>query len=536
MISVIAYVVLAVYTIALSYITIYCVMQFNLLYHYKKLKQKDASLDTDLENELNEAFAEQATYARRQSARPSAAYTPTAMDVDVLEEAPVQETHPFVTVQLPVFNEMYVVERLIDSIIEFDYPKDRFEIHVLDDSTDETLEITKRKVEEYQAKGYQIKQICRENRTGYKAGALRDAMKYAKGEFIAIFDADFLPRKDFLQKTIPYFRDESIGVVQTRWEHINQDYSLITRLQALQLNVHFTVEQAGRMAGEYMLQFNGTAGVWRRQTIDDAGGWEADTLTEDLDLSIRAQLKGWKIKFLEEVGSPAELPAEMNSLKSQQFRWMKGGAETARKMLPTVWRSELSLRQKVHATSHLLASSIFVFVFISGVFSVPLLFLLGDLINLGFSKNFFAYFLVGLLSIIAVYYVANVQAPVHKESFGKALYKFVFLFPLFLALSMGLSLHNTVAVIQGYIGKKSPFVRTPKFNIKNIRDSFVKHKYLSKKISWTTVVEGLLALYFMGGVIGGLYIQNTTFIIFHLMLALGYGAIFYYTLRHLSLK
>jgi len=307
-------------------------------------------------------------------------------------------------------------------------------------------------------------------------------------------------------------------------------------LQALQLNVHFTVEQVGRMNGNFLLQFNGTAGVWRRQTIDEAGGWEADTLTEDLDLSIRAQLKGWKIQFLEEVGSPAELPVEMNSFKSQQFRWMKGGAETAKKMLPSVWRSDLNLRQKIHATSHLMASSIFVFVFITGVFSVPLLFLLGDLIQVGFDKDFFAYFLVGLLSIIAVYYVANVQAPVHRLSLSKAIYKFLFLFPVFLALSMGLSLHNTVAVIQGYLGKKSPFVRTPKFNIKNIKDSFTRSKYVSRKLKWTTVLEGLLALYFLGAVLGGIFIENTTFIFFHLLLAFGYGTIFYFTMRHLSLK
>lgn len=536
MTSVIAYTVLAIYTVALFYITVYCLMQFNLLYHYKKWKRDTAqnwlnAVSND-DTEQNIQPATQQQYAQHQQSGLTAS---AIAEVDVLDEVPSRD-YPFVTVQLPIFNEMYVVERLIDTVMQFEYPRDRFEVHILDDSTDETVEITKRKVEEYKAKGYLIEQITREKRQGFKAGALRDGMECAKGEYIAIFDADFLPRPDFLLQTIPYFEDDSVGVVQTRWEHINQDYSLITRLQALQLNVHFTVEQAGRMAGKYMLQFNGTAGVWRRQTIEDAGGWEADTLTEDLDLSIRAQLKGWKIKYLEEIGSPAELPAEMNSFKSQQFRWMKGGAETAKKMLPTVWRSDLSFGQKIHATSHLLASSIFVFVFITGVFSVPLLFMLGDLIELGFSKDFFAWFLIGLLSIIAVYYVANVQAPVHREPFSKALYKFLFLFPLFLALSMGLSLHNTVAVIQGYLGKKSPFVRTPKFNIKNLKDSFTKHKYLNKKLSWTTVVEGLLAIYFLGGVIGGLYIQNTTFVFFHLMLMVGYGTIFYYTLRHLSLK
>lgn len=506
--SVLAYAVLIIYSTALIYITMYCVMQFNLLYHYRKAAKKGEQIlptNTGIETPATET------------------YTNT------------NATYPFVTVQLPIFNEMYVVERLIDNIAQFDYPRDRFEVHVLDDSTDESVEITRRKVEEWKAKGLNIEHIHRIDRKGYKAGALQEAMPLAKGEFIAIFDADFLPHPDFLKKTIPYFNDPKIGVVQTRWEHINEDYSLITKLQALQLNVHFTVEQKGREAGNYLLQFNGTAGVWRRQTIDEAGGWEADTLTEDLDLSIRAQLKGWRIKFLEEIGSPAELPAEMNSLKSQQFRWMKGGAETAKKMLPTVWKSDLSLWQKIQATVHLLSSTVFVFVFISGVFSVPLLFVLGDLIEQGFSKNFFAWFMIGLLSIIAVYYTANLQSPArHKEEdFGKSLYKFVFLFPLFLALSMGLSLHNSVAVIQGYRGKKSPFVRTPKFNIQTLRDTFVKNKYISKKISWTTLLEGFLALYFLGGVIGGIVIQNTTFLVFHLMLSLGYGAIFYWTLRHL---
>ncbi|MFK7933763.1 MAG: glycosyltransferase, partial [Saprospiraceae bacterium] len=255
--------------------------------------------------------------------------------------------------------------------------------------------------------------------------------------------------------------------------------------------------------------------------------------TEDLDLSIRAQLKGWEIMYLEKVGSPAELPAEMNSLKSQQFRWMKGGAETAKKMLPTVWKSNLNFAQKIHATGHLLASSIFIFVFIAGVFSVPLLFFLGEL---GIDIQFFAYFLVGLLSVMAVYYVANVNAEISQQSYLKLVGKFVLLFPVFLALSMGLSLHNTVAVLQGYRGKKSPFVRTPKFNIQGITDNFKKGKYLSDKISWTTIFEGLLSLYFLGGVLGGIYLNDSTFLAFHSLLSIGYGSIFYYTIRHLQYK
>lgn len=513
----VAYVILALYTLALFYITIYCLMQLNLLIAYKRYhKRKEGNPVAKKMHQLSSPL------------QPAGAMEEGRTGADI--------EWPLVTIQLPIYNEKYVIDRLIDAVAAFDYPRDRFEIHVLDDSTDETVDQVAQKVIAYQAKGVQIEQVRRTRRQGYKAGALRDAMPLARGEFIVIFDADFLPRPDFLQRTLPFFEDEQVGVVQTRWEHINQDYSLITRLQALQLNVHFTVEQVGRMSGQHFLQFNGTAGIWRRACIDDAGGWQADTLTEDLDLSIRAQLKGWRIQYLEDVVSPAELPAEMNSLKSQQYRWMKGGAETARKLLPTVWRSSLALKHKIHATFHLLASSVFVFVFLTGVFSVPLLFVLNDLMELGFDRDWFAWFLTGLLSIIAVYFVANVQAPVHNDPPLRAAGKFILLFPLFLALSMGLSLHNTVAVIQGYRGKASPFVRTPKFNIQSLRDSFARKAYVMRKLSWTTVFEGLFALYFAGAVCYGIMVENLTFILFHGMLALGYGAIFFFTLRHLSLK
>ncbi len=513
---ILAYLILGLYSVALLYVTLYCLMQFNLLYHYARQGKRTREPVT----------------VRAPIAAPMA----FAGDIDEEREETVA-LPPMVTIQLPIYNERYVIERLIDSVAAFDYPLDRFEIHILDDSTDDTVDIVRRKVEEYRAKGLQIEQIRRSNRQGYKAGALRDGMVRAQGEYIAIFDADFLPRPDFLRRTLPYFQDEKVGVVQTRWEHINEDYSLITRLQALQLNVHFTVEQKGRMAGQYLLQFNGTAGVWRRQAIEEAGGWEADTLTEDLDLSIRAQLKGWQIRYLEEVGSPAELPAEMNSLKSQQFRWMKGGAETAKKMLPTLWRSELNWWKKVQGTFHLLASTVFVFVFLTGVFSVPLLFLLSELVEQGFNRDFFAYFMVGLLSIALVYFAGNVWAPIHRDQpFWRLLLKFVVLFPLFLALSMGLSLHNSVAVLQGYRGKKSPFVRTPKFNIQSIKDRLQRNSYLKKRLSWTTIMEGLMALYFSGATVYGILTENTIFVVYHALLSIGFGTIFYFTLRHLSLK
>lgn len=485
--SFVGYLFLMGYVVALIYVTLFCLMQFHLLFHFlRKNKQKAAE----------------------------------RYDWSHL---------PFVTIQLPIFNEKYVVERLVDCIAEFDYPKDRFEIHILDDSTDDTLALSKKKAKEYREKGFNIEVLTRENRTGFKAGALKAGMQHAKGEFIAIFDADFLPKRDFLRRVIPVFADPKIGVVQTRWDHINQGYSLLTELQAFQLNVHFTIEQKGREQAGYLLQFNGTAGVWRRETIDSAGGWEADTLTEDLDLSYRAQLKGWEIKFLVDVLSPAELPAEIHGLKSQQHRWMKGGAETAKKLLPSIWKSDLTWSKKIHATSHLLSSSVFLFVFMLGLFSVPLVFLFGtNMIDL----SYFSVFLIGLLSLVFVYYVANVQTAWSGLSKAKMLVKFILIFPIFLALSMGLSLHNSIAVLQGYRGKKSSFVRTPKYGIKNIKDSFKKGFYLDTKISGITIAEGLLSLLFAGTTAYGIYVGNYNFVIFHLLLAIGYGATFYYSLKH----
>ncbi len=493
MLDILGIVILVIYVVALSYITIYCLLQFHLLFYYKRNHWRNILPHND------------------------------SMGID--------DEVPFVTVQLPIFNERYVVERLIDNIVQLDYPKDKFEIQVLDDSTDDTVDISRAKVNEYQAKGFDIKLVTRTNRSGYKAGALKEATPKAKGEFIAIFDADFLPNKDFLKKTISHFKNPKVGVVQTKWEHINQGYSLLTELQAFQLNVHFTVEQYGRKAGNLMLQFNGTGGVWRKECIEEAGGWEADTLTEDLDLSYRAQLKGWEIVFLEGVLAPAELPAEINGLKSQQFRWMKGGAETAKKILPTVWRSNLTLMQKIHATSHLLASSVFLGVFIMGIFSVPLIFIIAPFNS---QLEIFPIFLSGMLSIVLVYYVANVQQTWNGKSKFKKILKFIILFPVFLALSMGLSLHNSLAVLQGYIGKQTPFIRTPKFGIQSLSDTVNNKKYLTKKLPFTTILEGLFAIYFIVAIYLGIQSQQWTFLLLHILLAVGYSSIFYLSVKHLN--
>ncbi|HET9130782.1 MAG TPA: cellulose synthase family protein, partial [Terriglobia bacterium] len=292
------------------------------------------------------------------------------------EDPPPFTVEPIVTIQLPVFNELYVVDRLIDSVCALDYPKEKLEIQVLDDSTDETIQVVERAVKRYSLLGYDIKQIHRVDRTGFKAGALKNGLSTARGEFVAIFDADFTPRQEFLRKTIPYFyADPKVGLVQTRWEHLNSEYSLITRTQALALDGHFVIEQDVRNKAGFFINFNGTGGIWRKSAILDAGNWHSDTLTEDLDLSYRAQLKGWKFKYLNDVTSPAELPAEVNALKSQQFRWTKGAIETARKILPEVWKSKIPLRVKIHSTFHLTNNIVFPFILLAGILNVPLMFI-----------------------------------------------------------------------------------------------------------------------------------------------------------------
>lgn len=492
------YFLFTIYALALTFIAVYCFSQLLLWLDYRQAKRQ---------SNQNQQLT--------------------------LEKAKLSDDLPFITIQLPIFNEMYVVERLIDNIVKMNYPKDKFQIHVLDDSTDETVEITRKKVAAYQAEGFDIKQITRTNRQGYKAGALKEATAQAKGDLIAIFDADFLPRPDFLLNTIPYFKNEEVGVVQTRWEHINKQYSLLTRLQAMQLDVHFTVEQNGRFVGNSLLQFNGTAGVWRKETIQDAGGWEADTLTEDLDLSYRAQLKNWKIIYLEAVGSPAELPAEMNGLKSQQFRWMKGGAENARKNVVRIWKADIPLKKKLNGSFHLFNSTVFVAVLVAGLTSVPLVHLLSNKVFV-WGQYFLGLFVVSTLSILLVYYEANVRASFQQGSYTKRLFTFIGYFPVFLALSMGLCFHNTVAVLEGWSGKKSAFIRTPKFNIKTFGDSFQKRQYLTQKISWMTIIEGLLAVYFLYGFYSGIQLGNTAFLVFHGLLFIGFSTIFFYTILHLK--
>ncbi|HEX6890617.1 MAG TPA: cellulose synthase family protein [Chryseolinea sp.] len=343
---------------------------------------------------------------------------------------------PLITVQLPIFNEKYVVERLIDAVASLDYPKNRLEIQILDDSTDETSEIILKKIASVRPLGLNIKFIHREDRSGFKAGALTHGLKVASGEFIAIFDADFLPAPDFLKNTIKHFSDPEVGVVQTRWTHLNGDYSLLTKLQAFALDAHFSIEQSARNSVGSFMNFNGTAGIWRKECIESSGGWSFDTLTEDLDLSYRAQLKGWKFKYLQDITTPAELPVVMQAVKSQQFRWSKGAAETGRKLFGTVLQSDISPGKKILAFFHLFNSSVFIVVFIAALLSVPVLYIKDRHPDAGWMVNLSVIFFIGFLSIALFYWIAT------KQFNHNPWRVFLQRFPGFLIVSMGLSLHN----------------------------------------------------------------------------------------------
>lgn len=357
-----------------------------------------------------------------------------------------QTEWPQVTIQLPVFNEVYVVERLVKAVCELEYPIDKLEIQLLDDSTDETVEVSRRIVSEYTSKGFDIKHIHRIDRSGFKAGALKSGLETAKGEYIGIFDADFVPNTDFLQKTIPHFQNEKIGMVQTRWEHLNEDYSYLTRAQALALDGHFVIEQQVRNKAGFFINFNGTAGIWRKSCIEDAGNWHADTLAEDLDLSYRAQLRGWKFMFLNDVTSPAELPADINGLKTQQFRWTKGAVETAIKILPMVWKSELPLKIKAECTVHLTSNIVFPFILLTALLNVPLV-VIKNTVE-GYDSIFTLMGIFVLASVSTFMFYMYAQRAIHLDWRRRLM-----LFPVFMAGSMGFAVNNTKAVFEALIGK-----------------------------------------------------------------------------------
>ncbi len=435
---------------------------------------------------------------------------------------------PFVTIQLPIYNEEYVMERLLENISKIEYPKSKLEIQVLDDSTDTSVFDTAERIKVLQDKGLDITHIRRENREGFKAGALKEGLEIAKGDFIAIFDADFLPDSDWLKKTVIYFKDEEIGVVQTRWGHINRDYSTLTRIQAFALDAHFTLEQVGRNAKGHFINFNGTAGIWRKECILDAGNWEGDTLTEDLDLSYRAQLKNWKFKYLEDVETPAELPVVISAARSQQFRWNKGGAENFRKsVLNVISAKNISFKTKFHGVMHLLNSSMFLCVFTVAILSIPMLYIKNIFAHLGLIFQVTNFFIISTIIFFICYWFT------YKSLQGSSFDKFVDyikLFFTFFSVALGFSLHNSIAVLEGHMGKRSEFVRTPKFNLNSITDSWKDNKYLAKKLSPNMILEFGLMMYFLFGMYSAIPLNDFGLFPFHVMLFLGFGFVFFKSL------
>lgn len=434
-----------------------------------------------------------------------------------------------VTIQLPLYNELYVAERLIHSVCEIDYPRELLEIQVLDDSTDETVDIVAKLVEIKQQQGFDIQHVRRESRKGFKAGALKEGLKTAKGDYVAIFDADFVPSKNFLKNTLKYFHNPKVGMVQTRWEHLNSDFSILTKIQALALDGHFVIEQSVRNKAGFFINFNGTGGVWKKECIEDAGNWQDDTLTEDLDLSYRAQLKGWKFIYLKDFTTPAELPFEINALKAQQFRWTKGAIETAKKILPLVWKSNLPLKVKLQSTFHLTNNFLFPVTLLAGILNVPLIFIK----NSGPHDAFFDFMSIFILAFIGsfIFYLYS-QKDVYADWRKK-----IALFPLFMAGSMGLAVNNSRAVFEGLMNRKSEFVRTPKFKVVKRTDAVASNSnYITKKLNFSVYVELLLAVYCLVGVGASIYFLEIAALPFQLMFFFGYAVVSVMSLKNAFLK
>ena len=398
------------------------------------------------------------------------------------------EQLPIITVQLPLFNEIYVVERLLKSVSELDYPRERLQIQVLDDSTDETRYLTASCAQKLAERGFDVELIHRTDRVGYKAGALEAGLATARGDFVCILDADFVPQPALLRSAVHFFTDPKVGMIQTRWGHINRGYSLLTRVQAMFLDGHLLLEQVARSRSGRFFNFNGTAGIWRKSCIAESGGWQHDTLTEDLDLSYRAQLAGWKFVFLTDVVTPAELPVDMNGFKSQQHRWTKGSIQTCKKLLPRIWRSGLPLPIKIEATGHLTSN-----------FAYLLLACLCVLIHPSAGGPQSGWLRMFLLDVpiflsasvsVAVFYICA-QRELHPRTWMKE----ILLLPALIALGVGLSINNARAVLEAVFNHPSEFTRTPKYGIENKRQTWRSCRYMPLK-SVLPIVEVGFAIYF----------------------------------------
>ena len=401
-------------------------------------------------------------------------YRKYASGADPEPREPFSETDlPFVTVQLPVYNERYVVERLIDAACALDYPADRLEIQVLDDSTDDTTERAARLVKNWQKKGVNIELIHRTDREGYKAGALQHGLQRSQGEFVAIFDADFIPQPQFLRKSIHHFSDSKIGMVQARWSYLNRDYSLLTRAQAILLDGHFILEHTARNRSERFFNFNGTAGIWRRTAIDEAGGWEHHTLTEDLDLSYRAQLAGWKFRYLKDLAVPSEIPVEMSAFKSQQHRWAKGALQTARKILPRVLKSDYSWKVKLEAFYHLTGNVAYLLMVVLAVL-MPL----ATMIRI--QQGWYEVLLLDLPIFFGATFSVCYFYWISQREQGRSRLETLRLLPAVLGLGIGVSVNNARGVFEAIIGHKTPFVRTPKYAIHQVGENWSERLYFTK--------------------------------------------------------
>jgi cellulose synthase/poly-beta-1,6-N-acetylglucosamine synthase-like glycosyltransferase len=400
------------------------------------------------------------------------------------------EVLPLVTIQLPIYNEVHVVERLLKAISQLDYPKDKFEIQVLDDSTDETRQLTDRTVADLQANGFDAVVLYRKDRVGFKAGALDYGFKRAKGEFFFILDADFVPPPNILLDCIHYFRDPKVGMIQTRWGHINRSYSWLTRAQAILLDGHLVLEQTARSRTGRFFNFNGTAGLWRKSCIGEAGGWQHDTLTEDLDLSYRAQLRGWKFVFLGDIVTPAELPVDIDGLKTQQHRWAKGSIQTCKKVLPRLWRSKLPVFIKIEATAHLTANFAYLLLACLCVLQHP---------SSGPSSVAAGGAVRSMLIDFPIFIVTTVSTTIfylcaQRELHPKIWKREIWFFPFVLALGIGLSINNGRAVLEAIFNRRSDFYRTPKYGIERAKQEW-KSRYSAVR-SVIPLIEFLFALYF----------------------------------------
>ena len=433
---------------------------------------------------------------------------------DEADPGPLPADPPVLTIQLPIFNEMYVVERLVDAVAAIDYPRDRLEIQVLDDSTDETVEIAARAVKKVRNLGFRIEHLHRSDRSGFKAGALEAGLARARGELVAVFDADFLPRPDFAKRLVPWFNDPAVGMVQARWGHLNRMFSALTRVQAMFLDGHFVIEHTARNRSGRFFNFNGTAGSWRRSCIADAGGWQHDTLTEDLDLSYRAQMKGWRFVYVPGYTVPAELPVEMTAFKSQQHRWAKGSIQTARKLLPSILNSGLPAKVKLEAIFHLTANVGYLLVLALVVLVVPSIWLRSDISPWLLILVDLPLFCLSTVSI-AMFYV---QA--HREALGswQGVLRWV---PFLMAVGIGLSINNTRAVLEALRGKVSGFRRTPKYNLAG-GESAASRRYRIR-INRDTWIELCLAGYFLAAIGAALVSGLWAAVPFLLLFGTGYG-------------